>query len=184
MEETMETGYVGIDYGLGRSNVDLKTGIRFGVISQHAVSEAWCDSAEPDYGEPTCGKCGNPAQEGCIDDEPDYPEWDDEGMDYFCRDCKRSFNSEDAFRDEPLGWSFEDSEYTLTDCLDSDVFVLKSPYYTFAQFCSPCVPGAGNLDTPVSNGVKTYALGHDWFEDGKAPYTVYRIADDVEVLPD
>lgn len=36
----------------------------------------------------------------------------------------------------------------MTDCLDNDAFIIKSPYYTYAQFCSPCVPGAGNLDNP------------------------------------
>lgn len=47
-------------------------------------------------------------------------------------------------------------------------------YGTFAQFCSPCVPGAG--DSPLADGVKTYCLGHGWFEDGKAPYAVYSVA--------
>ena len=32
-----KTDYVGIDYGLGRSNIDKATGIRYGVISQHSV---------------------------------------------------------------------------------------------------------------------------------------------------
>lgn len=177
----MSADYIGIDYGMGQSNVDKATGIRYGVISQNSVLDAWEDSSEPDYGPATCGECGNPAEEGCIDDEPDYPDWDDEGSDYFCRHCKRSFNSEDAFGDEPNGYTYEGNGYTLTTCLGNDIFVLKSPYYTFAQFCSPCVPGAGNLDNPMPEGVKTYCLGHDWFEDGKATYPVYSVADDSEV---
>jgi hypothetical protein len=55
--------------------------------------------------------------------------------------------------------------------------VVKSPFYTYAQFCSPCVPGAGNLDNPMAEGVKTYCLGHDWFEGGVAPYPVWRVDD-------
>jgi|LakMenEpi03Aug12_release.lakeMendotaPanAssembly.Ray.scaffolds.fasta_scaffold00471_60 hypothetical protein len=43
-------------------------------------------------------------------------------------------------------WLWEKDGYTLSNCLQSDVFVGKSPYFTYAQFCSPCVPGAGNLD--------------------------------------
>jgi hypothetical protein len=73
--------------------------------------------------------------------------------------------------------------------------LLRSPYYTYAQFCSPCVPGAGNLDAAVDiedtsvlqegiDGVKTYAFGHDWFEDGKAPYVVYRVDDGSIVEPE
>ena len=41
----------GIDYGRGQTNIDHKTGIRYGVISQNEVLQAWCDSSEPYYGE-------------------------------------------------------------------------------------------------------------------------------------
>lgn len=40
----------GIDYGMGRTNIDKKTGIRYGVIHQNEVLQAWCDSSEPNYG--------------------------------------------------------------------------------------------------------------------------------------
>lgn len=33
----------------------------------------------------------------------------------------------------------------------------------------------------LEDGVKTYALGSDWFEDGKAPYRVFKVEDDTEV---
>lgn len=168
--------YAGIDYGLGLSNVDRETGIRYGVISQNSVLQAWADSSEPDYGNPTCGHCGNDA---VTIDDPSVPEnredWEDNGSEYACLNCKKTFDSEDAYGDEPLGWNYEGDGYTLTDCLDSDIFILKSPYYTFAQFCSPCVPGAGNLDTPCEDGPKTYCLGHNWFENQKAPYPVYSV---------
>jgi hypothetical protein len=169
--------YTGIDYGLGRSNIDSENGIRYGVISQNSVLQAWADSAEPDYGEPTCGQCGNPAIEAC--DAPEE-EWN-EGQDYACLTCKRVFWSDEAFGDEPLGYSYEADGYKLTDCLDNDIFVLKSPYFTYAQFCSPCVPGAGNLDTTGPEGIKTYCLGHDWFDDSKAPYPVYSVETGEEV---
>ena len=92
-----------------------------------------------------------------------------------CESCHILIDSQDCFGDEPQGWSFEGDGYKLTDCLDSDVFVLESPFYTFAQFCSPCVPGAGNLDNAMLGGVKTFCLGHDWFEEGVAPYPVYSV---------
>lgn len=47
----------GIDYGFGTTNRDPATGMRYGVISQHGVSQAWRDSAEPDYGAATCPDC-------------------------------------------------------------------------------------------------------------------------------
>jgi hypothetical protein len=39
----------GIDYGRGLTNIDTETGIRYGVISQNEVLQAWADSSEPDY---------------------------------------------------------------------------------------------------------------------------------------
>jgi hypothetical protein len=131
----------GIDYGMGLTNIDHATGIRYGVISQHSVLQAWCDSAEAIY-----------------------PEFDGGDMD----------EGADA---EPEGWTYEGDGYQLVDCLDSDIMVLKSPYYTHAPFCSPCVPGAGNLEQASDDKElpRVYCLGHDWFDDKCAPYPVYNV---------
>lgn len=149
----------GIDYGMGTTNVDVKTGIRYGVISQHDVSQAWCDSSEPVY----------PEVETQYDDDGNEIEPDD-----YCDEC------------EPIGYEYSGDGYQLMDCLDSDIMILQSPFYTFARFCSPCVPGAGNLNDAgdESHGVMTYCLGHDWFEDQKAPYPVYSVETGKEVLPE
>lgn len=150
---TMETTR-GIDYGMGKTNVDRETGIRYGVISQHSVLQAWAESAEADYGVPTCPKCGNTAKDIGDADLPDIDKWEcDGGADYACEHCQYVFDSAEAFGDEPNGYTLDDGEYQATDCLDSDVMILKAPYYTFAQYCSPCVPGAGNLDCAVGDEV-------------------------------
>lgn len=176
----------GIDYGMGRTNVDLETGIRYGVISQHDVMQAWADSAEPDYGEPTCPGCGDDAVEYSGDTHNEYAAPANRPhacADYACEECKILIDAQDAFGGEPIGWNYIGEGYELTDCLDSDIFVLKSPYYTFADFCSPCVPGAGNLNSDNPNGAKTYCLGHDWFGDGRAPYPVYSVENSEMVAP-
>jgi len=126
----------GIDYSSGQANIDHTNDIRYGVISQHSVTQAWVDSSVPIY----------PAQDGS-----------------------------DLDTAEPIGWQYEGDGYQLVDCLDSDVMVLKSPYYTFTMFCSPSVPGTGDLNNPVEGGVKTYCLGNDWFEDSEAPYPIYSV---------
>ena len=46
----METNS-GIDYGRGLTNIDGKTGIRYGVIHQQHVLQAWCDDSEAYYGD-------------------------------------------------------------------------------------------------------------------------------------
>ncbi len=57
------SAYKGIDWTVPGSQVnrDSDTGIRYGVISQHSVGQAWYDDAEADYGTPHCPKCGNDA---------------------------------------------------------------------------------------------------------------------------
>jgi len=174
----------GIDYGLGTTNIDIATSIRYGVISQHSLMGEALEGMEPDYGDPHCPECGGNVLESS--DVKHYVLWtrrmDRDGthgcFDYACLACRQGFDSDACFSDEPIGYSCPDDEYELQSCLDSDIMVLKSPFYTHAQFCSPCVPGGGNLDSPMVGGVRAFALGHDWFEGGVAPYPVYRVSDD------
>ncbi|MFA5186682.1 MAG: hypothetical protein WC551_09420 [Patescibacteria group bacterium] len=189
-------GY-GIDYSNGRNNVDHKTGIHYGVIPQNDVLQAWADSSEADYGEPTCPKCGDiatPADHDTVPDLDEVKDWEDNGRDYVCLECRYSFRSDEAYGDEPNGFIFKDKEYNAFCDSEGDIFILKSPYYTHAQFCSPCAPGACHLGNPVDeNGPKAYCFSPDWFdywekEDGEpageycgektaCPYSVYRVSD-------
>lgn len=181
---------LGIDYGFGQTNIDLENGIRYGVISQHSIGSFAFDDLEPVYAGPNCPKCGDDAidvselTEETIDA---FPQYRAHGCsDYACTSCAILLDSSDVWSEEAIGFRSTDPNYEIDACLDSDLFILRSPFYTFAPFCSPCVPGAGNLDSAsdasgtsdATNGVKTYCLGHDWFEDGRAPYVVYRVSDD------
>ena len=173
----------GIDYGLGTTNVDKETGIRYGVISSHEVCQAWSDSSEADYGEPHCPKCGDEASEPTDDEQDDFLVLSHACGDYACKACGVLFDGEDAFGDEPNAWTLDDGEYkAVQGGDDSDIFILKSPYYTRAAFCSPSTPGACYLTTPCDDGEKAYCFGHDWFDDQKAPYPVYRV-DTGELVP-
>jgi hypothetical protein len=189
--------YKGIDYGLGRTNIDPVTGCRYGVISQHSLADWFYDDYEGQYGDPTCPKCGETA----INSEEEHTRkqidadydamapWSMSGCgDYACTLCRILFDSSEAYGDDPIGFKLEDDDYTAVDCLDSDVMILRSPYYTYAPFCSPCVPGAGNLDSAeghtAEDGIRTLCFSHDLFEDRRAPYRVFRVSDDTEVLPD
>lgn len=168
--------YGGIDYSLGQSNRDPENGIAYGVISQHSISGEALSEINPVYPDPeeACPKCG---------DTNLFFDGDNENG-RICNGCNHAFVVSDDYVDlDPIGLEYEDKEYLISDCLDFDLFVLKSPYYTWAQFCSPCVPGAGNLDTPTQAGVgvKCYCLGHDWFENGKAPYPIFEINSGKEV---
>ena len=84
---------------------------------------------------------------------------------------------------EPIAFTYDAEGYACSQSGDdTDIFILKSPYYTVCQFCSPCAPGAGYVMNTVENGVKAYCFGHDCFEDGNAPYPVFRVEDDVQVF--
>jgi hypothetical protein len=127
----------GIDYGMGLTNVDLKNGIRYGVISQNEVLQVWADSSEPYYGE----------EEGELEESGD---------------CV-----------EALSYEYNGEGYKASCGDDGDIFILLSPYYTTCAFCSPCAPGAGYIMDTRKEGIRAYCFGHDWFEEGKAPYPVY-----------
>jgi len=149
----MTTTYAGIDYGLGKTNIDRETGIRYGVIPFNVVCQVWCDESEGFY--------------------PEIEEEEECGFDCCI---------------EPLGHKYNNEGYKAIQSNDNcDIFIEKSPYFTYAQFCSPCAPGAcylpNHLEGPSDNN-KCYCFGHDWFDDGKAPYPVYSVETGKLVSPE
>ena len=159
-----------IDYGMGKTNIDTETGIRYGVISQNSVAGEALDCLEYDY-QFSCPQCGN---------ETLVPSKSKKyGHDYYCQSCYTWHDAEDCYGEEPTGFHSNDSDYIVTNCLDNDLMVIKSPYYTYARYCSPCVPGAGNLDSPdLENGVMAYCLGLDWFDEySPCPYTIHQVSE-------
>jgi len=166
----MEKDYIGIDYGMGSTNRDPETGIHYGVIHQHEVLQAWCDSAEPNYVY-SCPYCGNELKKG---------------MD--ARRCGACYKKIDPDFDfdmlEPLSFFVDDGEY-LAECGDDygDIFIIKSPYYTTCQYCSPCAPGAGYIMNTVKDGIKAYCFGPDWFDEEVAPYPIFDAETGEKVVP-
>jgi len=182
------TNYKGIDYsGIGATcNRDTKTGIRYGIISQNAIGQAWFDSSEPFYGDPHCPKCGNPVK-ATRGEYARYEHAKHECPDYVCHSCKYVFGSESAFPDECLGCVVDDGEIKAQSDSSGDIWIFKSQYFTYAQFCSPCAPGACYLDNPLSEpdqNNRAYCFGHDWFDGGKAPYPVYSVESGQLIAPE
>ena len=178
----------GIDYGLGRTNINQQTGIRFGVIPVNALMpeavddlfthgkdldyEAYIDEAKAklshalsDYFSDYKHESDKPSKldnavESALDAISDGLSDNYEGT----GDCTRMLYEKDGYRIQ-------------TDS-GGDIWVFESPYFTYAQFCSPCAPGACYLTNPLdepTDGNKCYCLGPDWFDDNKAPYTVYSV---------
>ncbi len=168
-----------IDYGMGRTNIDMETGIRYGVISQNEVLQAWAELSEAYYGKPDeveCPECG------FEDQAPKGAEW---GHKMKCSKCLEEFEIELGDFADPVSHYYDNDGYSCECGEDGDIFVMKSPYYTYGPFCSPCAPGAVYLanaaDYDETSGVKGYCLGHDFFEDNKAPYKVFDVVTNEEV---
>ena len=184
------TNYPGIDYAAGQPvNRNLETGLRYGIIPSHSVNpdaleDIYSNGTDEDF--ETFKSEVKKALRGALSD-------------YFS-DYKRSTgdssldaaveNAFDAISDdlncESTGdctrCSYESDGYKLQSASDGamqNLWVLESPYFTYAQFCSPCAPGACYLNSPLGEPAeanKCYCLGHDWFNaDSPCPYPVYSI---------
>ena len=101
---------------------------------------------------------------------------------YPCNHCEEAQKSEEERECgwcEAIAFKLDDDDGYVAEQSgdDTDIFIVKSPYFTYAKFCSPCAPGAGDLRSKATekDGVKIYCFGHDFFEEGKAPYPVYSV---------
>ena len=157
------TTYAGLDYAHGKANIDTKTGIRYGVINQNQVLQAWADSSEPFYIY-HCPNCGQHLKKG-----QDAKR---------CPSCYKTFEEGDFDELQPASFFYNEDGYLCECGEDGDIFITKSSFFTYAQLCSPCAPGACYLNNPLEDKVennKCYCFGHDWFEKEVAPYPVYSI---------
>jgi hypothetical protein len=166
----METVYQGIDYGMKQSNIDVSSGIRYGVISQNECLDFWAETSEAYYGSPHCPYCG-----GELKKDKEYQR---------CPHCRKSLVDESLYGDDPISYYIDDETYTAESDDYGDIFICKSPYITYAQYCSPCAPGACYLMNELSEKClnnRAYCFGHDCFDNNKAPYRVYSVKTGKEI---
>jgi len=170
-------------------NYDEKTGIHFGVISPNSI----CQETLSDLCDKSIDTIYEESKKTFLSD-----------LESFCDDHYLDFKNinEDSFIDEfnqnydndNHGYEYEDKDYILHICDDNfGIFVIKSPYYTYTKQCSPCAPGAGDLDSPISKQeydkvmygtVKAYCLPREFFDSeySKIPYRYYRVDNDKEEI--
>ncbi len=167
------------DYGMGLTNIDKETGIRYGVISQHEVLQAWADSSEAYYGKPEECECPNCGETIVILTPKD---WGDEAH---CSACDTKFEIELPDCADPISHFYDEDGYSAECGETADIFIMNSPYYTYGPFCSPCAPGAVYLADAhkydETNGIKAYCFSGDWFDDGKAPYKYFDVKTNEEI---
>jgi hypothetical protein len=177
-------------------NHDEKTGISYGVISQHNISSESLNDLYVNGTDPHL----ETAKSALLDDIKEL--CNNHGLEVDNIDTIQ-FIDELYNNYEPCGdgqIDYSDKDYTLHVSGDNfGIFVIKSPYYTFCRKCSPCAPGAGDLDNATdvtleddgvweSSGEMAYCLGKEFFDDGdepysrKIPYRVFRVDNDQEVI--
>jgi hypothetical protein len=165
----------GIDYSGpgGTCNRDATTGIGYGIIPLSALSEFAHESFEAEYDD-LCPHCGEdwPAdlETGRLHDRGSHKE---RGAD--CPACGKFVRDGDTTGDEPSREVLDDGSYQGFLDSSGDAWFTLSPYFTRAQFCSPCAPGACYLTNPTEDGERAYCPGPDWFDD-EAPYPIYSVA--------
>lgn len=188
-----KTNYAGIDYGLGKTNIDNETSIRFGVIGQNseglgpeACEDIWSNGRNLSF-EAFQAEAKDNLRSALSDYFSDH-KWSDEKQSKLDRAVESAFEAiedelNEQYEEDCDTYLYEQGGYSIQTDSHGDLIILKSPYFTHAQFCSPCFPGGGHLENPCETGPKTYCLGHDWFEGSKAPYPVFSVETGEQVNP-
>lgn len=158
----------GIDYSNGQSNFDTDTGIHFGVIHQNKCASHIWDDLEGVY-VTRCPHCGTELGDG-FDNGDEY----ENGTN--CPHCEKEIGDGEQYGEEADYYKFDDGKLVVTVDDSGDLWVLKSPFYSLSQYCSPCAPGAGYLSNPCKEGIKTYCLPVEWFDDySPCPYPIFDV---------
>lgn len=176
----------GIDYsGPGSTvNRDPETGIRYGIIPSHALGNC-IEDFELQY-DACCPHCGEELPEDTQFTSRTVKRPGGSFSNVYAADCPacgKLIREHEQYSDIPSRQVLDNGEYQGHIDSSGDAWCLKSPYYTRAAFCSPCAPGACHLNNPCDDGERCFCFGHDWFDDGVAPYPVYSVSTNERVEP-
>lgn len=176
-----------IDYGHGRTNINPDTGIRYGVISMNsldpdmlgdfdALPNPLIAAAHADYAREQLQALAAKNEITADDLDLDDPTMalseaiaaleDQAAIDALeavdLRAYEHFFFGVDSDLDGCEGEidGVHVRVFELGGALH--LFVFSSPHTDHFAFCSPCIPGAGNLDSPDPSGPLTYDVPPDW----------------------
>lgn len=146
-------------------NRNPDTGVRYGYISANSLDPEVLDElqlgpqAVDVHWELAKGELIANYRYGNIDDgEDQFDDLEDE-IDRRVEELANNW-----YDDEPIHEGKLDGVKYRTSWLGGalNVWVFYSPCVGFFQECSPCVPGAGNLDCPEEYGVACYNVPQAW----------------------
>jgi len=161
-------------------NMNLDTGIHYGCISQNSLNmESMDDWYDKDACYDEIKKEIEDGIEGVLSDylEPvDIQETIDTAIERF----------NDSYQNDEPQFYYEDADYSAQYSQSLCCWIIsKSPYYTYCKGCSPCVPNAGDLDSPVTpddyvsnmSVKRAYCLPKEFFDGEVAPYEYFEVSD-------
>lgn len=144
------------------SNYNEKTGIRYGVISARSLNQdLFCELL---YTHGTNETLKEAEEDHKKQARKDAQIFDDIDLAEF----EENYECPDFDIDEPTySGSYKGVEYAVTYLGGAQIlWVFESPNTGCFDLCSPCVPGACNLDSPNPEGYLGYDVPADWREEG------------------
>ena len=156
----------GIDYGNGQTNIDKETGIRFGVLPVNSLNWDALDEIlqrGKDVGfEQFKQETVKTVRDAVLEALDFLPKHCAESLaDRCAQAAETSSELGEGYESDECHYSFE-TEDTKLLLRGQYVWVLKSPHIVRCALCSPCCPGAGNLDEICDDGAETYGLDSSW----------------------
>jgi hypothetical protein len=149
---------MGIDYGRGKTNIDLLTGIRYGVIS---VRKLDLDIFDAFTSHPVCPHCGTDLPDTFDPYESDCPH------------CGACIEDGEQWPEDVESYYSKNGITAVYSPDTGDVTFLKSPYTVKGPYCSPCAPGAISIGLEGEDDVG-YAPPPEWLaEDVTLKYVAY-----------
>lgn len=126
------------------ANINLKTEIRYGIISANDVDSDFLADFEPVYSDVFCSNCGEKLS------------------DVYCSECETG--NPDFEYHEPIFFEYMGKGITATWNTNTNyITVFKSGAIFQCRLCSPCYPNAGDLST--KGGLKTYGIPKKYLSD-------------------
>lgn len=115
------------------------------------------------------------AQEEILESVSEHQcDWSEEEIEEISEHVMEALNDSGSteFDQEEYEYETETEKYLLSYLGGAPmIWAMKTPFLTKARLCSPCVPNAGDLDSPDPDGYTCYAVEPDWF-DSECPYEV------------
>jgi hypothetical protein len=169
-----------------RPNIDPDTGTAYGYISANAldpdiVNELQMNGDDVYYEEALKEFLQHERDKWAEEREGDDEPIEDEEFD---EDAATQRFADGYYCDEPVHEGTKDGVKYRTSWLGGalNVWIFESPYITeTAVACSPCVPGAGNLDQVGEGSYRCYDVPPEWRvkqDDGSGSITTHENSTD------